>query len=122
MNEKKYASRSGLKLEEAIINFKVEVKDKICLDVGAAVGGFTDCLLTFGAKKVYALEVGKNILEWRLRKDERVVVMEKTNILYVEDLPEKMDLITIDVSFTPLKMVLPIIANFLKEDGTEVKP
>lgn len=115
--DRKFVSRSGLKLEQAINSFNVDVKDKTCLDVGAAVGGFTDCLLTYGAKEVYAVEVGKNILDWKLRNDKRVVVMEKTNILYVDELPEKIDLVTIDVSFTPLKMVLPKIRGFLKENG-----
>ena len=115
----KYVSRGGLKLEKAIEQYDVSVKDKICMDVGSSTGGFTDCMLQNGAVKVYAVDVGTNQLAWKLRQDERVVSMEKTNIRYVtpEDLGEKIDFSSIDVSFISLTKVLLPIYNYLKEDG-----
>ena len=115
----KYVSRGGLKLEKAMANFDVELQDKVCTDVGSSTGGFTDCMLQNGARKVFAIDVGKGQLAWKLRNDERVVCMEKTNIRYVtpEDLGELIDFSSIDVSFISLTKVLLPIRNYLKEDG-----
>ena len=115
----KYVSRGGLKLEKAIANFDVELQDKVCTDVGSSTGGFTDCMLQNGARKVFAIDVGTNQLAWKLRQDERVVCMEKTNIRYVtpEDLGEAIDFSSIDVSFISLTKVLLPIRNYLKENG-----
>lgn len=114
-----YASRGGLKLEKAIEEFNIELKDKIAMDIGASTGGFTDCMLQNGAKKVYAVDVGYGQLDWRLRNDKRVVVMERTNIRYVkpEDIEDKIDFISIDVSFISLKLVLPVAKDLLKDSG-----
>lgn len=114
-----YVSRGGLKLEKALAVFDVDVKDKVCTDVGSSTGGFTDCMLQNGAKKVYAIDVGRGQLDWKLRQDERVVCMEKTNIRYVvpEDIGEPVDFSSIDVSFISLTKVLEPIRNYLKEDG-----
>ena len=114
-----YVSRGGLKLEKAIANFDVMLKDKVCTYVGSSTGGFTDCMLQNGAKKVFAIDVGRGQLAWKLRQDERVVCMEKTNIRYVtqEDLGEWIDFSSIDVSFISLTKVLLPIRNYLKEDG-----
>ena len=114
-----YVSRGGLKLEKAVANFDVELQDKVCTDVGSSTGGFTDCMLQNGARKVFAIDVGKGQLAWKLRQDERVVCMEKTNIRYVtpEDLGEPIDFSSIDVSFISLTKVLLPIRNYLKEDG-----
>lgn len=114
-----YVSRGGLKLEEAIKFFNIDVKDKVALDIGASTGGFTDCLLQFGAKKVYAVDVGYGLLDDRLRKDPRVISIEKVNFRYVKDdfIPEKVDIITIDVSFISLTLIIPKALHFLKDDG-----
>lgn len=114
-----YVSRGGLKLEAAIKNFSIDVKDKIALDIGASTGGFTDCLLRFGAKKVYAVDVGYGLIDDKLRKSDRVVNIEKVNFRYVEDdfIPEKVDFVTIDVSFISLTLILPKAIMFLKEEG-----
>ena len=114
-----YVSRGGLKLEKAIANFDVELQDKVCTDVGSSTGGFTDCMLQNGARKVFAIDVGTNQLAWKLRQDERVVCMEKTNIRYVspEDLGEAIDFSSIDVSFISLTKVLLPIRNYLKDNG-----
>ena len=114
-----YVSRGGLKLEKAVANFDVNLQDKVCTDVGSSTGGFTDCMLQNGAKKVFAIDVGRGQLAWKLRQDERVVCMEKTNIRYVtpEDLGELIDFSSIDVSFISLTKVLLSIRNYLKEDG-----
>ena len=100
-------------------NFDVDLQDKVCTDVGSSTGGFTDCMLQNGARKVFAIDVGKGQLAWKLRQDERVVCMEKTNIRYVtpEDLGELIDFSSIDVSFISLTKVLLPIRNYLKEDG-----
>ena len=98
----KYVSRGGLKLAAAIDAFSVSVQGKICADVGASTGGFTDCLLQNGAEKVYAIDVGYGVLHWKLRQDRRVDVMERTNARYVDTLPEPIDLVTIDASFISL--------------------
>ena len=118
-NKLPYVSRGGLKLEKAIANFEVDLQDKVCTDVGSSTGGFTDCMLQNGARKVFAIDVGTNQLAWKLRQDERVVCMEKTNIRYVtpEDLGEKIDFSSIDVSFISLTKVLLPIRNYLKDDG-----
>lgn len=115
----KYVSRGGLKLEKAIDVFEVDPKNKVCMDIGSSTGGFTDCMLQNGASKVYAVDVGKGQLDWKLRNDDRVVVMEKTNIRYVEpeDIPEKPELISIDVSFISLGLVVPVAVSLLKEKG-----
>ena len=114
-----YVSRGGLKLEKALANFDVDVTDKICTDVGASTGGFTDCMLQNGAKKVYAIDVGRGQLDWKLRYDARVVCMEKTNIRYVtpEDIGEPVDFSSIDVSFISLTKVLVPIRNYLTQEG-----
>lgn len=106
-----YVSRGGLKLEKALRTFDVSVKDKITMDVGASTGGFTDCLLQNGAKRVYAIDVGTDQLSAKLREDKRVISMEKTNVRYMseEDIKEKANFVTIDVSFISLKLILPAI-------------
>ncbi len=117
-----YVSRGGLKLEKAMANFDVTMTDKVCTDVGSSTGGFTDCMLQNGARKVFAIDVGKGQLAWKLRQDERVICMEKTNIRYVtpEDLGEEIDFSSIDVSFISLTKVLLPIYNYLKADGQVV--
>ncbi len=117
-----YVSRGGLKLEKALRNFGVKPEGYVCSDSGASTGGFTDCLLQQGAKKVFAIDVGYGQLDWKIRSDERVVVMERTNIRYVtpEDLGEPLDLSVIDVSFISLKIVLPAIKNLLKPEQGQV--
>ncbi|MBI2985768.1 MAG: TlyA family RNA methyltransferase [Deltaproteobacteria bacterium] len=114
-----YASRGGIKLEKALKEFQVEVKEKVVLDVGASTGGFTDCLLAYGARKVYAVDVGYGQLDWKLRNDPRVVVLEKRNIRYLEahELPEPPQLATIDVSFISLRLVLPRVKGLLTSNG-----
>ncbi|EGG84261.1 hemolysin TlyA family protein [Lachnospiraceae bacterium 2_1_46FAA] len=114
-----YVSRGGLKLEKAVANFDVDLEGKVCTDVGSSTGGFTDCMLQNGAKKVFAIDVGRGQLAWKLRQDDRVICMEKTNIRYVapEDLGERIDFSSIDVSFISLTKVLLPIRNYLKEDG-----
>ena len=114
-----YVSRGGLKLEKAMRDFGVKPEGLVCSDSGASTGGFTDCLLQQGAKKVFAIDVGYGQLDWKIRSDERVVVMERTNIRYVtpEDLGEPLDLSVIDVSFISLKIVLPAIKALLKPTG-----
>lgn len=114
-----YVSRGGLKLEKAMKNFGVTLKDKVCMDVGASTGGFTDCMLQNGAVKVYSVDVGHGQLDWKLRNDERVVCMEKTNIRYVtpEDIEEPVDFSSIDVSFISLTKVLLPVRNLLSQDG-----
>ena len=114
-----YVSRGGLKLEKALRDFGVDPAGYVCSDSGASTGGFTDCLLQKGASKVFAIDVGYGQLDWRIRSDPRVVVMERTNIRYVtpEQLGEPLDLSVIDVSFISLKIVLPVIKTFLKSTG-----
>ena len=117
-----YVSRGGLKLEKALRDFGVKPEGYVCSDSGASTGGFTDCLLQQGAKKVFAIDVGYGQLDWKIRSDERVVVMERTNIRYVtpEDLGEPLDLSVIDVSFIGLEIVLPTIKKLLKPDAGQV--
>ena len=114
-----YVSRGGLKLEKALRDFGVKPIDYVCSDSGASTGGFTDCLLQQGARKVFAIDVGYGQLDWKIRSDDRVVVMERTNIRFVtpEDLGEPLDLSVIDVSFISLKLVLPTIKQLLKPTG-----
>ena len=117
-----YVSRGGLKLEKALRDFGVKPDGFVCSDSGASTGGFTDCLLQQGAKKVFAIDVGYGELNWKIRNDPRVVVMERTNIRYVtpEDLGEPLDLSVIDVSFIGLELVLPTIKNLLKPGQGQV--
>lgn len=114
-----YVSRGGLKLEKAINFFDLSLKDKTSMDIGASTGGFTDCMLKNGAIKVFAVDVGYGQLDWKLRNDPRVIVMERTNIRNVslDDIGEKMDFISIDVSFISLKLVLPVAKKLLSENG-----
>ena len=114
-----YVSRGGLKLQKAIEDWGVNCEDAICVDMGASTGGFTDCMLQHGARKVYAVDVGYGQLDYRLRTDSRVVNMEKTNIRYMDTslIEEPVDLISIDVSFISVKHMLPVAAAVLAEDG-----
>jgi 23S rRNA (cytidine1920-2'-O)/16S rRNA (cytidine1409-2'-O)-methyltransferase len=116
----KYVSRGGDKLAAALSIFDINLSGKICCDVGASTGGFTDCLLQAGANKVYAIDVGKGILDWKLRNDPRVVVMEGVNARFVEELPESVDLVTIDASFISLKVLIPVVKDWLRETGGEL--
>lgn len=118
-NTLKYVSRGGLKLEKAMTHFGIELDGKICMDIGASTGGFTDCMLQNGACKVYAVDVGYGQFAWKLRQDERVVCMEKTNIRYVtpDDLPDRLDFASVDVSFISLTKVLGPAKELLKEQG-----
>lgn len=111
----KYVSRGGVKLEAALDAFPIDVNGKICADVGASTGGFTDCLLQRGAAKVYAIDVGKGILHWEIRKHPQVIVMESTNARYIDELPEPVELITMDVSFISLKVLLQVVKNWGKD-------
>jgi 23S rRNA (cytidine1920-2'-O)/16S rRNA (cytidine1409-2'-O)-methyltransferase len=108
----RFVSRGGEKLDAALEEFGIDVKDLVCADVGASTGGFTDCMLQRGATKVYAIDVGKGILHWKLRNYARVVVMEETNARHVESLPEKIDFVTVDASFISLKILLPVIKKW----------
>ena len=116
-NSLKYVSRGGLKLEKAMQVFPVDLKGKVCMDIGSSTGGFTDCMLQNGACRVYAVDVGKGQLHYKLREDDRVVVMEKTNIRYVtpDDIPEKIQFASVDVSFISLSLVLPAALPLLDE-------
>ena len=116
-----YVSRGGIKLAAALDAFAVKVTGVVCADVGASTGGFTDCLLQRGAARVYAIDVGYGQLAWKLRQDERVVVMERTNARYLESLPEPVGLVTIDVSFISLGLLLPTVVRWLTPEG-EVIP
>ena len=113
----RFVSRGGEKLLAALEYFDLDVAGMRCADVGASTGGFTDCLLQHGAAQVYAIDVGKGILHWKLRQDERVVVMEGVNARYAERLPASIDLVTIDASFISLKMLLPVVSAWLGEQG-----
>ena len=117
-----YVSRGGLKLEKALRDFGVNPTGYVCSDSGASTGGFTDCLLQQGASKVFAIDVGYGQLDWKIRSDPRVVVMERTNVRYVtpEQLGEPLDLSVVDVSFISLKIVLPVIKTFLKPDQGQI--
>ncbi len=115
----KYVSRGGLKLEKAVGCFNLDLTGKIAADIGASTGGFTDCALQNGAARVYAIDVGYGQLAWKLRSDERVVNMERTNVRYLEadSLPEKVDVATIDVAFISLDKVLPAVKKIIADDG-----
>ncbi|MDD3240096.1 MAG: TlyA family RNA methyltransferase [Lachnospira sp.] len=118
-NTLKYVSRGGLKLEKAMANFDVSITGKICMDVGSSTGGFTDCMLQNGAVKVYAVDVGHGQLAWKLRNDERVICMEKTNIRYVtpDQIEDRIQFSSIDVSFISLTKVLGPVKELLADDG-----
>jgi 23S rRNA (cytidine1920-2'-O)/16S rRNA (cytidine1409-2'-O)-methyltransferase len=115
----RYVSRGGEKLERALEAFGIDVSGAVAVDVGSSTGGFTDCLLQHGARRVYAIDVGKGQLDYRLRQDERVVVMEGVNIRHVESLPEPLDVATVDVSFISLRLVLPVVARLVRP-GAEI--
>ncbi|MBD7910007.1 MULTISPECIES: TlyA family RNA methyltransferase [Clostridium] len=117
-----YVSRGGLKLEKAMKIWPITLEEKVCMDIGASTGGFTDCMLQNGAKKVFSVDVGYGQFAWKLRTDERVICMERTNIRYVtpEDIGEKLDFASIDVSFISLKKIMPATINLLKENGEVV--
>ncbi len=124
--DKTFVSRGGTKLQAALTEFKIDVTGLVVLDVGSSTGGFVDCLLQNGASKVYSVDTAYGELAWKLRNDPRVIVMERTNILYLENLPEqvedpehsrRIDIITIDASWTKLELILPVVSKFLKSDG-----
>jgi 23S rRNA (cytidine1920-2'-O)/16S rRNA (cytidine1409-2'-O)-methyltransferase len=112
----KYCSRAGDKLQHAINTFKINIKDKICADLGCSTGGFVDCMLKAGAKKIYAVDTAYGVLDWKLRNDPRVVVMERTNALHVH-FPEKIDFISIDAGWTRQKLIVPKALELLNPDG-----
>lgn len=114
-----FVSRGGLKLDKAIKSFDISLDDNVCMDIGASTGGFTDCMLQNGAAKVYAVDVGYGQLAWKLRCDERVVNIERTNIRYIDNnlIGDELDFISIDVSFISLKLVLPVVSSLLKNGG-----
>lgn len=118
----KYVSRGGYKLEKAMTSFSITLCDKITMDIGASTGGFTDCMLQNGAKKVYSVDVGYGQLAWKLRNDERVVNLERTNMRYVteEQVPDKIDFFSVDVSFISLRLILPVARELLGDDGQAV--
>jgi 23S rRNA (cytidine1920-2'-O)/16S rRNA (cytidine1409-2'-O)-methyltransferase len=109
----RFVSRGGGKLEAALVAFRLDVGGRVCADVGASTGGFTDCLLQRGAAKVYAIDVGKGVLDWKLRNDPRVVVMESTNARHVAALPEPVSMVTLDASFISLRILLPVVREWL---------
>ena len=115
----RYVSRGGLKLEKAMAAFPITLEGKICADIGASTGGFTDCMLQNGAARVYAVDVGYGQLDWKLRSDPRVVCLERTNARYLthEEIPEALDFASIDVSFISLKLIFPALYGLLREDG-----
>src|SRR5207248_8908289 len=114
-----FVSRAGQKLQHALTSFGIDVKGLICADLGCSTGGFTDCLLQHGAAKVYAVDTGYGVLDWKLRKDPRVVVMERTNAMHVE-LPELAELVTIDVAWTKQRHILPAARKIVKSDGAVI--
>lgn len=117
-----YVSRGGLKLHKAVQNFGLSLEGCVCMDIGASTGGFTDCMLSNGAAKVYAIDVGYGQLAWKLRCDERVVNMERTNFRYVthEQIPEQVDFASVDVSFISLRKILPVMRELLRDGGRAV--
>ncbi len=117
-----FVSRGGLKLDKAVKSFNLDLSDCICMDIGASTGGFTDCMLVNGAKKVYSIDVGYGQLAWKLRCDERVVNLERTNFRYVtrEQVPDEIDFASVDVSFISLKLILPVMHTLLKTGGRSV--
>lgn len=118
----KYVSRGGLKLEKAMANFNIKLDGKICADIGASTGGFTDCMLQNNASKVYAIDVGYGQLAWKLRCDERVINLERTNFRYVtnNEIPDLLDFASVDVSFISLSLILPVMKNLLKDSAQAV--
>jgi 23S rRNA (cytidine1920-2'-O)/16S rRNA (cytidine1409-2'-O)-methyltransferase len=123
----RYVSRGGEKLAAALDAFHLDIRDRICLDIGASTGGFTDCLLQAGARRVYAVDVGYGQLDWRLRNDDRVVVYERTNARYLkpQDLPERAHVLTVDASFISLRLLLPVLVGLLEPQAeviTLIKP
>lgn len=112
----RFVSRGGEKLDAAMVAFELDVSGLTCADVGSSTGGFTDCMLQRGAKKVYAIDVGKGILHWKLRNDPRVAVMEETNARFVESLPDAISFITVDASFISLKILLPVIKKWMQTE------
>lgn len=118
----KYVSRGGLKLEKAMQSFEISLNDCICADIGASTGGFTDCMLQNGAKKVYSIDVGYGQLAWKLRTDERVINLERTNFRYVtrEQVPDELDFASVDVSFISLSLIIPVMRTLLKDGGRAV--
>jgi 23S rRNA (cytidine1920-2'-O)/16S rRNA (cytidine1409-2'-O)-methyltransferase len=112
-----FVSRGGIKLDYALDYFQLDVSDRVVADIGASTGGFTDCLLKRGARRVYAVDVGYGQLDYRLRQDKRVVVMERVNARYPAPLPERVDLATLDLSFISVEKVIPVIAPLVKEGG-----
>lgn len=118
----RYVSRGGLKLEKAVSLWPINLKDKVCADIGASTGGFTDCMLQNGARLVYAVDVGYNQLDWKLRTHPQVVCMERTNARYLtkEHIPEPLDFFSVDVSFISLSLILPALRPLMKEDGQAV--
>ena len=118
-DRQKYVSRGGYKLEKAIAEFDISLDHKICMDIGASTGGFTDCMLQNGAKKVYSIDVGYGQFDWKLRNDERVVCLEKTNVRYIteEQVPDLADFASIDVSFISLTLVIPPVLSRMTKDG-----
>ncbi len=121
-NQQKYVSRGGLKLEKAVAQFDLMLKDFVCMDIGASTGGFTDCMLQNGARKVYSVDVGHGQLDWKLRNDERVICMEKTNFRYMqpEDIQDKLDFASVDVSFISLTKILLPARALLTDKGEMV--
>lgn len=118
----KYVSRGGLKLEKAMTSFSVDLGGKTTMDIGASTGGFTDCMLQNGAIKVYSVDVGYGQLDWKLRSDERVINLERTNVRYItkEQVPDTIDFFSVDVCFISLELVLPAVRPLLRENGTAV--
>lgn len=121
-NSLKYVSRGGLKLEKAMANFDISLDGLVCADIGASTGGFTDCMLQNGAKKVYAIDVGYGQLAWKLRCDERVVNLERTNFRYVteEHIPDKLHFASVDVSFISLKLIIPVMKSLFEDNAHAV--
>ena len=121
-DSQKYVSRGGYKLEKAMNSFPITLNDKVTMDIGASTGGFTDCMLQNGAKKVYSVDVGYGQLAWKLRNDERVVNLERTNMRYVteEQVSDKIDFFSVDVSFISLKLILPVARELMSENGEGV--
>lgn len=121
-NVNPFVSRGGLKLQKAADSFKLSLDGFVCMDIGASTGGFTDCMLSLGAKKVYSIDVGYGQLAWKLRTDERVVNMERTNFRYVthEQIPEDIDFASVDVSFISLRIILPVMRELLGDSGEAV--
>ncbi|MEJ2300673.1 MAG: TlyA family RNA methyltransferase [Anaerolineales bacterium] len=116
----RFVSRGGEKLEAALLAFQLDISGKVCADVGASTGGFTDCLLKYGASKVYAIDVGHGVLHWKLRQNPRVVVMENTNARYLDSLPEDIDIATVDASFISLKILLPVMIRWFSPSPAQI--